>query len=92
MSHLDEFPWVALRRLFEIAEETQLGIAFIPSGDQWTILHINETGWKAHSDQMNYPAGTLAQARGLELAARAAELPLERIGNAYGDYIDRHGS
>jgi hypothetical protein len=81
----------AVTALLREAEKYGIGLAFMPDGNGWEVLHIG-LDWPAVSDQYGERmTGRLGYAHDLEMACNAASRPLEELGKDWALYQQRKG-
>jgi hypothetical protein len=75
----------AIGELLQAAEQYNLGVVFEPDCDGWRVSYVLH-GWPAYEDY-KLPAGALANAYDLHIAASAALKPLVEIGQRAEEYF-----
>lgn len=87
---MDDRTLLAVTALLEKAEEAGIGIALVPEGDGWRVMHIG-LEWPAYSDS-EMMVGDLASAYTLEDAARGALRPLAELAGHWERYQGASGT
>jgi len=76
----------AVWELVETAQETGVGVAFIPDRDGWTLSYVLPFDWPAY-EEYEMGGGPLSSAYDLATAARAAVRPLREMGARVDWYL-----
>jgi hypothetical protein len=84
MWRVDDATRYAVLALIEKAEESGIGIAFVPEADGWRIVHVG-LDWPAVADREEY-TGELGNGYTLEDAARGALRPLVKLSDDWQQF------